>query len=134
MVRHFLAGFCEESGLPLKTVSSDALALLMVREWPGNVRELKHAVQKLAVLMEGEAITAQDVLMILDGVPGVKRVAPLTLREARRRFDRAFIVECLTAHGWQVEDTAQVLGLERAYLYKKIKDLGITLGGSDSQA
>ena len=127
LVRHFLIEFCEENQFPSKSVSPEAMNLLMIRDWPGNVRELKHAVQKLIILVSGETITAQDVTTILDGAPDVKPDTPMTLREARRRFERAFIIESLTSCQWRVEETAQMLGLDRAYLYRKIKDLGIGL-------
>jgi two-component system nitrogen regulation response regulator NtrX len=125
LTRHFLDGFCDEQGLPRKTVSSEALQALMARDWPGNVRELKHAMQKLAVLVDGTEITAGHIGMALDGAG--EPASLTTLREARQAFEREFIVLCLAACGWDMEKTARALDLEYTYLYKKIKALGIPL-------
>jgi DNA-binding NtrC family response regulator len=127
LVRHFLATFCEENGLPPKKFSPEALQCLISRPWPGNVRELKHSVQKLVLLLDGDEITGQHVSTILDGVTEIDR--PTTLRDARRRFERDFIFQALAAHDWQVEQTARTLRLERTYLYKKMKELNIKPDG-----
>ncbi|MBI4551130.1 MAG: transposase, partial [Candidatus Latescibacteria bacterium] len=114
----------------------DALDRLMAQDWPGNVRELKHAVQKLAVLVGGEVITALDVEAVVAGSnqhPPAQRVEPATWREARRQVERDLIVARLAAHGWRVDDTARALGLDRTYLYKKMKRLGIESGRRDSR-
>lgn len=127
LARHFLAQFCKENAFEPRMIDENALSLLMTRDWPGNVRELKHTMQKLSILAAGETITSPDVMTILEHVPGTHTGAPTTLREARRRFERVFITESLSANGWHVEETAVKLGLDRAYLYRKIKDLGIIL-------
>lgn len=127
LAQHFLDGFCEEQGLPARTASSDALRLLMARDWPGNVRELKHAMQKLAVLVDREEITADHVRMALGGNADGASERSATLREARQAFERDFIARCLAAYGGDMGKTARALNLEYTYLYKKIKALGIPL-------
>ena len=49
----------------------------------------------------------------------------LTLREARTRFERDYILERLTANGGQLGRTARDLGIERTNLYRKMRQLGI---------
>ena len=49
-----------------------------------------------------------------------------SLREARQTFERDYIAAVLDAHGWRMTDAARVLGIERANLYRKTRQLGIT--------
>lgn len=50
-----------------------------------------------------------------------------TLREARRDFERRFILETLQRHQWQISQTARALGLQRPNLYRKARQLRIQL-------
>lgn len=60
--------------------------------------------------------------------PGTDEPAKLvTLREARQAFERAYILEMLARHGWQVTPTARALGLQRPNLYRKARQLRLSL-------
>jgi DNA-binding NtrC family response regulator len=59
-----------------------------------------------------------------DGI--ARRLTPfVSLREARRRFEREYIASVLEQHGWRMSDAARTLGIERANLYRKTRELGI---------
>lgn len=49
----------------------------------------------------------------------------MSLREARESFERAYITSVLQAHGWRMGDAARTLGIDRANLYRKTRQLGI---------
>jgi len=131
LVEHFLKLFCEENKLPLKTVSPKAMTILLRYDWPGNVRELKNLLEKLVVLVEGERISSQDVLNALS------QQKPLTsnlqeystLKKAREQFEKKFITEKLIANNWKISETAKLLGIERAHLWKKMRKYGIEKRG-----
>ena len=56
----------------------------------------------------------------------VRRITPsVSLREARRRFEREYIATVLEQHGWRMSEAARTLGIERANLYRKTRELGI---------
>jgi DNA-binding NtrC family response regulator len=59
LVNHFLHLYAAENGVPLKTFDSEAMDILEDAPWPGNVRELENLVQRLAVMVPGEVITAK---------------------------------------------------------------------------
>jgi DNA-binding NtrC family response regulator len=63
----------------------------------------------------------------LDGLVG-RLVPAVSLREARRRFEREYIASVLEQHGWRMSDAARTLGIERANLYRKTRELGIQRG------
>jgi len=76
LVRHFLARFCAEEGKTIRTVSSDAMALLNAFRWPGNVRQLENAVFRAVVLAEAESVGAAEFPQIA-ALLSTDRQAPL---------------------------------------------------------
>ena len=127
---HFMAEFAREYGRRIKTFEADALSVLQRYPWPGNVRELRNVIERLMIMAPGDAITASD-LGFLD--PHALRapdaaVAPadrLTLHEARDRFERDLILRTLAEQQGNMSRTADVLGVERSNLYRKMKTFGI---------
>ena len=59
---------------------------------------------------------------------GLADAAPTSLREARQRFEREYIAAVLERYGWRMSDAARVLGIDRANLYRKTRQLGIARG------
>ena len=58
--------------------------------------------------------------------PRATRPALASLREARQTFEREYISTVLEVYGWRMTEAARVLGIERANLYRKTRQLGIT--------
>jgi DNA-binding NtrC family response regulator len=103
--------------------------------WDGNVADVRSAVKRAIDLTRGAVIRQEDVLRstTLDGI--VAGIAPIvTLREARRRFEREYIAAVLEQHAWRMRDAARTLGLERANLYRKARQLGITRASLPARA
>ena len=80
------------------------------------------------------AEVASDTIQIEDLLPAIRldrAPAPFVpignLREARLRFERDYIASVLQHHGWRMADAAQTLGIQRPNLYRKARQLGITL-------
>jgi two-component system nitrogen regulation response regulator NtrX len=127
---HFMADFAREYGRRLKSFESGARAVLQQYPWPGNVRELRNVIERLMIMVPGDAITAAD-LGFLDphalkapdaaGAPADR----LTLHEARDRFERDLILRTLSEQQGNMSRTAEVLGVERSNLYRKMKTFGI---------
>jgi two-component system nitrogen regulation response regulator NtrX len=128
LVTHYVRFFCQEHGIRLKTVDAAALDRLSEHAWPGNVRELRNLTEKLVVLVERENVGAEDVSLLLRSAGRTYPAGgagPLTLREAKERFERDFIREGLEAEKWNVTKAADRLGIPRTYLHKKIRQMGI---------
>ncbi len=125
LVEEFLQDFSTESRSVKKEMAPDALELLMGYSWPGNVRELRNMIERLVILTPGEAITAADIPDSLKAkVKPDKRAALFafsSLKEARNCFEREFILRKLSENNGNISQTAQIIGVERSHLHKKIK-------------
>ncbi|MDZ7269245.1 MAG: sigma-54 dependent transcriptional regulator [candidate division KSB1 bacterium] len=128
LIEHFVARFCQENGFKRKRLEPDAIKKLMDYSWPGNIRELKNAIERLVIMTPQETITAADVPLSLQ-MPhsSLRPAAPLgtSLEEVRKQAERDYIAACLQAVDGNVTRAAQLLGLERSHLYKKMKALGM---------
>ncbi len=124
----FLEEVCEENGLPRKSFASNVWAIMKNYHWPGNVRELRNIVERAAVTTPETLIDAPIILDVIQN----RRETPSqpqngkTLREARERFERKFILETLSAHDGKIQETADALGIQRSHLWKKMKKYNLT--------
>src|SRR5215470_8205487 len=121
LARYFIRIFSTEHGRGPKDFSSEALDLLVDYSWPGNVRELRNEVERLVIMVQEGVIQAGD--LSLPNGAGVARTS--TLYEARAQYEREFILSKLRENDWNISQTARLLGLERSYLYRKMKAYGI---------
>ncbi len=128
---HFMAEFAQEYGRRIKRLDGGAARTLQRYAWPGNVRELRNVIERLMIMVPGDAITTSD-LSFLD-VPLVPPAAAasrgaterMTLHEARDQFERDLILKTLAEQQGNMSRTAEVLGVERSNLYRKMKAFGI---------
>ena len=127
---HFMAEFSREYGRRLKTFEPAARSAMQRYPWPGNVRELRNVIERLMIMVPGDTILVAD-LSFLDPA-GLGRPAESdgptdrrTLHEARDQFERDLIQRTLAEQQGNMSRTADVLGVERSNLYRKMKAFGI---------
>ena len=98
--------------------------------WPGNVRELRNVIERLMIMVPGDAISVAH-LSFLDPTSLARAAAPeaqgerQTLHDARDQFERDLILRTLAEQQGNMSRTADVLGVERSNLYRKMKTFGI---------
>jgi two-component system nitrogen regulation response regulator NtrX len=163
LVSHFMKELSSLHGRKARAVHPQAFEVFTSYPWPGNVRELRNLIERMVILTpeseEGYDITPAVVLDHLNDerLSGVfsagsePEYAPLppasvreastegvntarNLRDARSDFEREYILRTLKEHQWNISRSAQVLGIERSHLHRKMKAFGIeqTTPGADS--
>lgn len=113
--------FAAEHGRGPKDFSSEAFDMMIDYSWPGNVRELRNEIERLVIMVQDPVIQTQD--LSLPNGAGPARTS--TLHEVRAHYEREFILSKLKENSWNISQTARLLGLERSYLYRKMKAYGI---------
>jgi len=126
---HFMSVLATEYGRRPKRMAPEAAARLRQYAWPGNVRELRNVIERLIIMVQGDTITAQDLGFLgRDGVPDTPAAhgPARPLSEARDEFEKDYILQTLAAQQGNMSRTAEVLGVERSNLYKKLRAFGVT--------
>lgn len=137
LAEHFMTEFAREYGRRPKKLDAGAAAGLRAYRWPGNVRELRNVIERLMIMVPGDTITAAD-LGFLDvsiaAAPDAADAPPIPLHEARDRFEREYILRALASQSGNISRTADVLGVERSNLYRKMRAFGIAPARREEEA
>jgi two-component system, NtrC family, nitrogen regulation response regulator NtrX len=129
LARHFLKEFSAAYGRRPREINDDAIETLMRYSWPGNVRELRNVIERIVIMNPTTTRFERKHLPPLVHRDGGRRSAGefSTLHEARASYERDYILKKLDENHGNVSRTAEVLGLERSHLYRKMKALGIAV-------
>jgi two-component system nitrogen regulation response regulator NtrX len=125
LAEQFLRALAAEYGKAPKKLSKEAVRRLTEHNWPGNVRELKNAIERLVIMTPSDTIGEKDILAQNLQASPEDYFRYDTLKDARDAFERDFLLKKLTENGWNVSKTAELLGMERSNLHRKIKAYGI---------
>jgi len=130
LVDHFLHEFNEQTGKQVERFSEDALNVLQQYDWPGNVRELINVIERAVVLAKSSVVNVEDLpenISQASRIPGnlQARISAANLKSALAAPEREIIIEALERNGWNRQNTAKLLGINRTTLYKKMKKYGI---------
>ncbi len=128
---YFLREFASEYGRRPKELTEAAQQALMDYSWPGNVRELRNLMERIVIMNPRSRIDAADL------PPAPRRHSAASgrlqtanfksLEEARKAYEREYVLKTLEGLGGNMTRAAAALGLERSHLYRKMKALGISL-------
>jgi two-component system nitrogen regulation response regulator NtrX len=124
---YFLQEFTSAYGRKPKELTPDAYAVLREYPWPGNVRELRNLMERIVILNPQVRVDARHIpLPAVRRAPAERPVERFgSLQEVREAAERDYILRKLEETGGNVTRTAELLGLERSNLYRKMKALGI---------
>jgi two-component system, NtrC family, nitrogen regulation response regulator NtrX len=130
LTRHFLKEFASAYGRRPREITDDAIETLTRYAWPGNVRELRNVIERIVIMNPTISRFERKHLPPLVYRDGTRRAAGYefaTLHQARDAYERDYILKKLDENHGNVSRTAEVLGLERSHLYRKMKSLGIAV-------
>ena len=138
LVRHFSALHRMRTARPMPTWTDEAVAALTRYAWPGNIRELANIIERLAIVHAGRPVTEADVAAVLpvDRVSRA-RAAPLpdptsldhSLSDTLDEYERVLISRALSMASGNVAEAARRLKTDRPNLYRRMRRLGIPVGG-----
>ncbi len=135
LIEHFMEQISASSGLPIRKIGQDALAMLQSHDWPGNIRQLRNNIERLMIMAAGDPeaevsaeMLPQDIGSGLPPLPagvGGEKLLGLALREAREIFEREYLIAQINRFGGNISRTSEFIGMERSALHRKLKSLGV---------
>jgi two-component system response regulator AtoC len=140
LIRHFMTLFNARFGKKVQDISPETMRVLQAYDWPGNVRELRNIIERMVALAKTNRLE-HDMLpldiLFSDAVDARGTLAPDvpaahgdSLRTARERFEREFILKVLERVRFNVTRAARMLGVHRNTLMAKMESYGL---GKDSR-
>ena len=130
LLDHFIKEFAEANGMIEPQLTPAAINYLSGYDWPGNVRQLRNFVERLMIMKQGDIIDLHVVRLLLDGEETFSILSSneqKPLYKARDQFERHYILNVLNLNEWRVAKAAEILGMDRANLYRKMRQLEIDL-------
>ena len=130
LAQHYLEEFRKQIGTEVTALNEQALQHLQRYHWPGNVRELVNVIERAIVLTKNPVIAVEDLPESLrrgTTLPEAlqARAGAANLKAALANPERQIILDALENNGWNRQNTAEMLGINRTTLYKKMKKYGI---------
>jgi DNA-binding NtrC family response regulator len=122
-------------------LSKEALTAMERYDWPGNIRELKNALERSLVLSRKDVLDVPDLPEeVASGTPLLEKTGESAsdpgmqeadFRDAKRKFEIAYLQKQLLAHRWNISRTAATIGLHRQSLQERLRELGIRRPGQE---
>ena len=142
LVRHFSALHRTRTGQPQPVWSDGTMSLFTRYRWPGNVRELANIVERLSILYAGRTVTEEDVRAVLPvdrdaRTPAARTPLPdpaaleVSLTDTLDEYERVLITRALSMASGNVAEAARKLKTDRPNLYRRMRRLGIGVGGEE---
>ena len=126
LAEFFLKKYCREAKKPGMRISPKAMKMLTAYSWPGNVRELQNAIERAVVLKTGEMLAPEDFsLQPMDITPEQSALMNRPFHEAVEYHKREVIRRALALASGSQTKAAELLGLQRTYLARLIKQMDI---------
>lgn len=126
---HFLDEFARAYGRKRKELTEEAYLALEEYAWPGNVRELRNMMERIVIMNPQVTVNVSHLPLPLTQRArerAKQRQRFASLEEARKAYERDYVLKTLDEHAGNMTRTAEALGLERSHLYRKMKALGIS--------
>ncbi len=125
LAEFFLKRVNHDTKKQIRGFTPEAIDALMTYQWPGNVRELENVVERAVVICRGDFIRPDDLILNAGERARQDDYYGRTLKEAVNLFKKHFIQRMLEQYHWKQTETSRVLGVQRTYLSRLLKELNI---------
>ena len=129
LVEHFNKRFSADYGKRAKNFTADAIEALQNYAWLGNVRELKNTIERIVIMKSKQKLTADDLPLMDEEIPPASSFRFPSFKEATEAYQREFILKKLSEADGNVSRAAELMGVDRSHLHRRIRSLGIQMKG-----
>lgn len=123
LAQYFLKRYSEKYNKPLLEFTPEALSILMKQEWPGNIRMFKNTIEKTAIFAEEPLIRAEQIMLALNSESSSDINLPknMQLQSFLDLKEKEFIERALLLSGGKKQAAAEMVGIDRATLWRKMQ-------------
>jgi len=132
LVNDFIKKCAKQSSRKIEKISNEAISLLMDYDWQGNIRELENVIERAVILGKGQIITPEDLPEFLNAAALSKEEGSagdngdkLKLKDALKHPEKDLILKALNSANWKRNEAANILGINRTTLFKKMRKYGL---------
>lgn len=129
LVDHFNQRFAQAYGKKPKRFEAKAIEAMQKYSWPGNVRELRNTVERVVIMHQPHRVAVKDLPVFGDEEPPASSYRFPSFKEASDAYHREFIQRKLDEAGGNVSRAAELMGIDRSHLYRRMRALGINARG-----
>src|SRR3989454_1522438 len=134
LVEHFNKRFAKAYGKEEKRFDGDAIEAMQSHSWPGNVRELRNTVERVVIMHQNHRVGVKDLPAFGDAEPPAYSYRFPSFKEASDAYHREFIQRKIDESGGNVSRAAELMGIDRSHLYRRMRALGISARGERAGA
>lgn len=134
LVEHFNRKFSTAYGREPKRFEDEAMDALQNYSWPGNVRELRNTVERVVIMHGGARVIASELPPLGGEEPPAASFRFPSFKEATDAYHREFIQRKLSEAEGNVSRAAELMGVDRSHLYRRMRALGIQGRGERNHA
>src|SRR2546423_5713873 len=129
LVEHFNQRFAASYGKKPKQFDEQALEVMQNYSWPGNVRELKNTIERIMIMHNPLRVGVKDLPTFGSAEPPASSYRFPSFKEASDAYHREFIQRKLDEAEGNVSRAAELMGIDRSHLYRRMRSLGISVRG-----
>src|SRR5215510_2137072 len=126
LVEHFNQRFAKAYGKKPKRFEPAAVEALQTYSWPGNVRELRNTIERVVIMSANQKVTLKELPAFGDAELPASSYRFPSFKEASDAYHREFIQRKLEEADGNVSRAAELMGIDRSHLYRRMKALGIS--------
>ncbi|MDQ3257653.1 MAG: sigma-54 dependent transcriptional regulator, partial [Acidobacteriota bacterium] len=127
LTEHFNGKFSAAYAKTPKHFDADALDAMQSYTWPGNVRELRNTIERVVIMHAPAMVAASDLPPLGGEDPPAAAAKFSTFRDASEAHQREFIKKKIAEAEGNVSRAAELLGMDRSHLYRRMRALGINV-------
>ena len=123
---HFNQKFANAYGKKPKVFTTEAVEAMQRYSWPGNVRELRNTIERVVIMHQNQKVRIKDLPAFGEAEPPASSYRFPSFKEASDAYHREFIQRKLDEAEGNVSRAAELMGIDRSHLYRRMKALGIS--------